>query len=105
MSTPTRASTAALPSGGTRPLPLLAAITIMLGITAWPAALSGPEGAADHWAAMALFWAMSAGFVAGVGFKPRHAAWRMLFSGTACLLGIGLAVLRMALLHDGAWAG
>ena len=45
------------PAGGLRWLPLLAAIAIMLGITAWPHALAGPSGAADHWAAMALFWA------------------------------------------------
>lgn len=90
---------AAAPTGGIRLLPLLAAIAIMLGITAWPAALSGPQGGADHWAAMALFWAMSAGFVRGVGFVPRHLAWRLMFSGTACLLGIALAVVRLASLH------
>ncbi|ENO90022.1 cyd operon YbgE family protein [Thauera linaloolentis] len=88
--------------GRLNPLPLLAAITIMLGITAWPAALSGPQGEADHWAATALFWAMSAGFVTGVGFRPRRPLWCWLFSGSACLLGIGLAALRMALLHGAA---
>jgi len=89
----------AAPTGGISLLPLLTAIAIMLGITAWPAALSGPQGGADHWAAMALFWAMSAGFVRGVGFVPRHLAWRLMFSGTACLLGIALAVVRLASLH------
>ncbi len=92
----------AAPAGGIRLLPLLAAIAIMLGITAWPAALSGPQGGADHWAAMALFWAMSAGFVRGVGFVPRNVAWRLLFSSLACLLGIALAVGRIASLQGGA---
>lgn len=91
----------AAPTGGIRLLPLLAAIAIMLGITAWPAALSGPRGGADHWAAMALFWAMSAGFVRGVGFVPRHVAWRPLFSSLACLLGLALTVSRLAYLHGG----
>jgi len=90
---------AAAPTGGIRLLPLLAAIAIMLGITAWPAALSGPQGGADHWAAMALFWAMSAGFVRGVGFVPRHVAWRLLFSGAACLLGSLLSLFRLATLN------
>lgn len=88
------------PTSTIRLLPLLAAIVIMLGITAWPAALSGPQGGADHWAAIALFWAMSAGFVRGVGFVPRHRAWRLMFSGGACLLGIALAAARMALLNS-----
>ena len=74
-----------------RLLPLLLAIAVMLGITAWPGALAGPSGAADHLAAMALFWAMSAGFVRGVGFVPRTAAWRWLFSGWACAAALVLA--------------
>ena len=82
-----------------RLLPLLTAIAVMLGITAWPGALSGPDGAADHWAAMALFWAMSAGFVTGVGFQARFVLWRCLFSGLACLLGCSIAFLRLAVVH------
>ena len=85
--------------GDIRLLPLLTAIIIMLGITAWPAALSGPQGEADHWAAFALFWAMSAGFVTGVGFQPRLVLWRYLFSGPACLLGCSIALLRLAVVH------
>lgn len=87
------------PTAGIRLSPLLAAIAIMLGITAWPAALAGPQGGADHWAAMALFWAMSAGFVRGVGFVPERSVWRVLFSGTACLSGVLLAVARLVYLH------
>jgi cyd operon protein YbgT len=78
-----------------RVLPLLLAIAVMLGTTAWPGALAGPSGAADHPAAMALFWAMSAGFVAGVGFRPRKLLIRLLFSPLACWLGVILAGLRM----------
>lgn len=79
-------------------LSLLTALLIMLGITVWPAALATPEGKADHWAAMALFWAMSAGFVSGVGFRPEFVLWRLLFSAPACLLGLALAALRLQLL-------
>jgi cyd operon protein YbgE len=77
-------------------LPLLAAIVITLAITADPRLLADGQGGADHPAAMALFWAMSAGFVRGVGFMPRHLLWRGLFSGWACLAGIVLALLRLA---------
>jgi predicted membrane protein len=48
---------------------------------------------------MALFWAMSAGFVAGVGFRPHFILWRAGFSGPACLIGIALALLRLWTLH------
>lgn len=83
------------PGSSIQLLPLLAAIAIMLGITIWPGALAAPGGGADHWAAMALFWAMSAGFVTGVGFRPRFFAWRWLFSGLACLGGVVLAAIRL----------
>ena len=74
-----------------RLLPLLVAIAVMLGITAWPGALANAEGVADHGAAMALFWSMSAGFVSGVGFRPRLLALRLLFSPAACLFALALA--------------
>lgn len=74
-----------------RLLPLLTAIAIMISITAWPGALATAEGVADHGAAMALFWSMSAGFVSGVGFRPRLVALRLLFSPAACLFALALA--------------
>lgn len=75
--------------------PLLLAIAITLGITANPRLLADGAGSADHWAAMALFWAMSAGFVRGVGFVPRLTGLRWLLSGWACIAGIALALLRL----------
>ena len=43
--------------------------------------------------AMALFWAMSAGFVRGVGFVPRLWVWRALFSGWSCAAALLLAAV------------
>jgi len=40
---------------------------------------------------MLLLWAMSAGLVRGVGFVPRAWPWRVLVSGPACTLALGLA--------------
>lgn len=80
---------------GIRLLPLLAALAIMLGITAWPGALTDRSGQADHFAAVLLFVAMSAGFVRGVGFRPRFVLWRALFSTLTCVAGIALAVGRL----------
>lgn len=76
-------------------LPLLAAIAIALGITANPRWLADSAGHADHGAALALFWAMSAGFVRGVGFVPRLPPLRWLLSGTACSVGVLLALWRL----------
>lgn len=73
-------------------LPSLAVgLAIMLGGTAYPWVLSTAAGRADHGLALLLFWAMSAGFIRGVGFVPRARVWRWLFSGWACLLALGLA--------------
>jgi predicted membrane protein len=73
-------------------LPALAvALTIMIGGTLYPPLMADAAGRADHGLAMALFWAMSAGFVRGVGFVPRLWVWRWLFSGWACVVALGLA--------------
>lgn len=76
---------------------LLAAMLLMLGGTAAPLLFADASGAADHTLAMLVFWGMSAGFVRGVGFIPRHAVFRWLFSGWAVLAAIGLAALHVGL--------
>lgn len=70
---------------------LLLAISLMLAGSIYPLLFAGSDGKASHGLAMALFWAMSAGFVRGVGFIPRTRVWRLLFSGWSCLAGLLLA--------------
>lgn len=70
---------------------LLVALAIMLGGSVYPLLFADAQGRADHGLALALFWAMSAGLVRGVGFVPRFPVWRWLFSGWACLAGLLLA--------------
>lgn len=70
---------------------LMAALVIMLVGTMYPPLMANAAGQADHGLSMALFWAMSAGFVRGVGFVPRRSVWRWLFSGWACAAALGLA--------------
>jgi predicted membrane protein len=65
---------------------LLVALVIMTGGTLYPPVLTDAAGRADHLLAGLAFWAMSAGFVRGVGFMPRSILPRWLFSGSACLL-------------------
>ena len=70
---------------------LLAALAIMLVGSVYPLLFADASGKADHGLAMALFWAMSAGLIRGVGFVPRWTLWRWLFSGWACCAGLALA--------------
>lgn len=70
---------------------LSVALLIMLVGSVYPLLFADAQGRADHGLAMALFWAMSAGMVRGVGFVPRHGLWRGLFSGWACALALALA--------------
>ena len=70
------------------PLSLGTAVVIMLGASIYPLVFTRANGSADHALATALFWAMSAGFVHGVGFVPRHRVWRLLFSGGSCAAGL-----------------
>lgn len=72
---------------------LFTGLLIMLGGTLYPPVMADAQGQAQHGVAMALFWAMSAGFVHGVGFVPKRRAWRWLFSGWAVLLALALAML------------
>lgn len=75
-------------------LPSLAvALTIMVGGTLYPPLMADAAGKADHALALALFWAMSAGFIRGVGFVPRLWAWRWLFSGWSCAVALLLAAV------------
>lgn len=63
---------------------LLVALLIMVAGTVYPPLMTDGAGQVDHGLAMALFMAMVAGFVRGVGFVPRHWLWRSLFSTWAC---------------------
>lgn len=72
---------------------LLTAIGIMLIGSIYPLLFAKASGTADHRLAMALFWAMSSGFIRGVGFIPRAWIWRILFSGWSCLMGLLLGAI------------
>ena len=74
---------------------LTAGLVLMLAGTAYPLVFARTDGRADHGLALLLFWAMSAGFVRGVGFIPRHWSWRLLFSGWACLAALALATMNV----------
>ena len=76
---------------------LTVALVIMVGGTLYPPLMADAAGRADHTLAMALFWAMSAGFVRGVGFVPRAAVWRWLFSGWACAAALAAAAVLKAM--------
>lgn len=70
---------------------LLIAIVIMLVGTVYPLVFARQDGSANHSLAFALFWAMSAGLVRGVGFVPRAFVWKLLFSGWSCSTALMLA--------------
>jgi predicted membrane protein len=88
--------TTSLGNKPTSPGAHLPSLAVGLGImvlgTLYPPLMAKPAGGADHMLATLLFWAMSAGFVRGVGFVPRHAALRWLFSGWACGAALMAAV-------------
>lgn len=92
--TPSVSGPAATPQPATMHLPsLAAALLIMVAGTLYPPLMADAAGKADHHLAMALFWAMSAGFVRGVGFVPQRLVWRVLFSGWSCTAALALAVV------------
>lgn len=97
MSTPDelRSDGPLLATPGMALLPLLVALLVTAAITLDPRLLADAQGRADHTAASLLFWAMSAGYVRGVGFIPHHALPRWLLSTPACLATLSLALWRL----------
>ncbi len=75
-----------MPGAGPRMhvMSLSAALALMLAGTLYPPLMTDSMGRPDHLLGALLMWAMSAGFVHGVGFSPRALPWRWLFSGWAC---------------------
>jgi predicted membrane protein len=71
---------------------LTIAIVIMLVATLYPPLMVDASGKADHGLMTALFFAMSAGFVRGVGFVPQALVWRWLFSSWACMAALTVAL-------------
>lgn len=100
MPTPTASGSrrAAAPASATMHLPSLAAGLLIMGVgTLYPPLMADAAGKADHALATLLFWAMSAGFVRGLGFVPQWPLWRWLFSSWACAAALaGAAALRWA---------
>jgi predicted membrane protein len=85
------AETASVHPAGIHLPSLIGALAIMLVGSIYPLLLARADGTVDHGLVTALFWAMSAGFVRGVGFVPRARIGRLLFSGGSCLAGLTLA--------------
>lgn len=93
-SAPSNSDVGAPPQPASMHVPSLAAgLLIMVSATVYPPLMADAAGKADHGLAMALFWAMSAGFVRGVGFIPQRWIWRLLFSGWACAAAFAAAVV------------
>lgn len=72
---------------------LLVGIGIMLIGSTFPIIFTNAAGKADHGIAMALFWAMSAAIIRGVGYLPNITVFKWLFSGWAVVVGLGIAFL------------
>lgn len=85
-------------AGGRTQGPALATgLILMVALTAYPRFVVDATGRADHALAMLVFWAMTAGFVRGVGFIPRTAWLRPVFSGWACAAALAGAAAIEAL--------
>lgn len=77
-------------------LPLAISLLIMASVTVYPRLLAF-NNKADHLAVMLIMWAMSAGFVAGLGFVPRQRLVRWLLSSRAQLFALLACLVRIIL--------
>jgi predicted membrane protein len=82
-----------LDSGWARGVSLLVALTMMLLITLLPRGLTVEDGSPlGHGVLALVMWGLSAGFVHGVGFVPRHRILRVLLGPLAAWLGMSVGL-------------
>ncbi|MBK3757921.1 cyd operon YbgE family protein [Stutzerimonas sp. R40042] len=81
-----------------RTLSLLLAGPLALVLLIHPAAMLDGQGGYSHPQLMFVMWGISAGFIHGVGFVPRHGAWRLAFHPLLGwpLMGLGYLILWQA---------
>ena len=80
-------------SGWSQALSLISALVISVVLTAYPALIAESIHEVDHGLFTLFMWAISAGFIHGVGFEPKAALWRILFHPVIAwlLIGYGLS--------------
>lgn len=79
-----------------RRLTFTLAIALALSITVYPVAAVGAAGRPPMGLLALLFWGISAGFVYGIGFAPRAAAWRLALGPWVALPLMALGALALA---------
>jgi cyd operon protein YbgE len=83
-----------LDSGWARALSLTSALALMILVTLFPRGLTAADGSPiSHGALLLIMWGMSAGFVHGVGFVPRHRVLRALLGPFAAWLWMGVGLV------------
>ena len=83
------------PGGGWNFPALMTGIAVTLVLTVYPHAAVRADGSPDMAAAALLFWAMSAGFVRGLGFIPPTLVLRLMLSLPAALIALAAAIWRL----------
>ena len=83
-------------AGPLRAVSLALAIILALVLTVYPRAALGASGTPSHGLLALLLWGVAAGFVHGVGFVPRAAAWRLAFGSWVGLPLMLLGALVLA---------
>ncbi|WP_417596468.1 cyd operon YbgE family protein [Oceanospirillum sp.] len=64
----------------TQALSLISAIIISVVLTAYPRLIAESIHEVDHGLFTLFMWAISAGFIHGVGFEPKATIWRLAFN-------------------------
>ncbi len=82
-----------LDSAWARGFSLVSALALMALMTVYPRGLTHDGVAIDHGLLTLVMWGLSAGFVHGVGFVPRHRLPRILLGPIVAwlLMGLGIA--------------
>ncbi len=69
-----------------RALSLILALALALSVFWLPSRFAAKTSPLEVWHAFVLIWAVCAGIIHGVGFRPRHLRWRIIFMPLPALI-------------------
>ena len=83
-----------LDSGWARALSLTSALALMILVTLLPRGLATADGSPiNHGVLSLIMWGMSAGFVHGIGFIPRHPVLRVVLGPVIAWLLMSVGII------------
>lgn len=78
--------------GPLRALSLIMALLLAICVFWMPSRFAAKTSPLEIWHGLVILWAVCAGVIHGVGFRPRHLRWRLAFLPLPAMLILAIAL-------------